>query len=85
MKRIADQIKQALSAMAMADVGEVSGRYRMEEVLNSSAAQTPTPAPPPPDCRRLHHGFGEWQTSGSYRQRRRLRRRDYWIGQCGGR
>jgi len=48
MKRIADQIKQALSAMAMADVGEVSGRYRMEEVLNSSAAQTPTPAPGQP-------------------------------------
>lgn len=48
MKRIADQIKQALSAMAMADVGEVSGRYRMEEVLNSSAAQAPTPAPGQP-------------------------------------
>jgi hypothetical protein len=36
MKRLADQIKQALSALAQADAGEVSGRYRMEAALNPS-------------------------------------------------
>lgn len=34
MKRLADQIKQALSALAQADAGELSGRYRMEAALN---------------------------------------------------
>lgn len=42
MKKLADQMKQALSALAMADVGEVSGRYRMEAALNPS----PTPTVP---------------------------------------
>lgn len=44
MKRLAKQIKQALSALAQADVGEVSGRYRMEAALNT----TPTPTPVSP-------------------------------------
>lgn len=43
MKRLADQIKQALSALAQADAGEVSGRYRMKAALNPPA----TPAAPP--------------------------------------
>lgn len=48
MKRLADQIKQALSALAMADVGEVSGRYRMEAALNPSPTlPAPTPAGQP--------------------------------------
>lgn len=48
MKRLADQIKQALSALAMADVGEVSGRYRMEAALNTSpTVRTHTPTGQP--------------------------------------
>ncbi len=44
MKRLADQIKQALSALAQADAGEVSGRYRMEAALNPSPLSSPAPA-----------------------------------------
>lgn len=40
MKKLAEQMKQALSALAMADVGEVSGRYRMEAALNPSPTAT---------------------------------------------
>lgn len=46
MKRLADQIKQALSALARADEGEVSGRYRMEAALNPAPA-SPRPASSP--------------------------------------
>jgi hypothetical protein len=48
MKRLAKQIKQALSALAQTEVGEVSGRYRMEAALNHSTLSTslsPTPNP----------------------------------------
>ncbi len=48
MKRLADQIKQALSALAQADAGEVSGRYRMEAALNPSPSNSSSsPAAPP--------------------------------------
>lgn len=47
MKRLADQIKQALSALAQADAGEVSGRYRMEAALNPSPLNPPSPPAAP--------------------------------------
>jgi hypothetical protein len=46
MNRIADQIKQALSALAQADAGEISGRYRMEQALNPQPIQSPVPDAP---------------------------------------
>lgn len=56
MKRLADQIKQALSALAQADAGEVSGRYRMEAALNPSpsiSSTTPAATPPAASTRKL--------------------------------
>lgn len=52
MKRLADQIKQALSALAQADAGEVSGRYRMEAALNPSPLHS-APATPAASPRKL--------------------------------
>lgn len=52
MKRLADQIKQALSALALADAGEVSGRYRMEAALNPSPSSLPV-APAASSSRKL--------------------------------
>jgi len=57
MKQLADQIKQALGALALADVGEVSGRRRMEEILNPN--RTPTAAPLASRRRQIALGIGD--------------------------
>lgn len=47
MKRLADQIKQALAALATADIGERSGRRAMHEALFPDRAVPPVAVMPP--------------------------------------
>ncbi len=57
MVSLTDQIKQAFSALGMANAGEVSGRYRMEAALHPGPASV-APTCPTPGRRLIALGVG---------------------------
>lgn len=59
MKRLTDQIKQAIEAMAFADLGERSGRAAMHEALYGKPAATAEPAAAPRSHRMIALGVGD--------------------------
>jgi len=59
MKRLADQIKQALEALAFADMGERSGRRAMHEALSLGDISPGGPGPAGAPRRLIALGVGE--------------------------